>query len=407
MARPSSPDRLAVEMPVLQLNDQRHQLRPGQTRLGGGTGVDLSVNGDESLGVQAVVEVGPDGGVVIRRSGDQANVRVNGIVLGVEPTPLLHGDRVEIGGSELFFADDAKAGATQVVAPDDVAAIVRERRAGARRTAAAIGGRLVSLVDGKEYAIPDEGIVIGRDASCDVVVPENDVSRQHAQIVAEERGYVVRDRSANGVFVNGERVQESAVLARSDVLRIGTEEFRFHADAAAPAAPEHGGDSRPLLATLEIINEGAERGKRIEIRTPRAHVGRGAHNDVVLANDSVSDAHATLTQRADGWYIADAGSTNGTWLAGARVTTEQRIEGTPDVRFGGVKAIFRAQGAPAERPKGTRAFSSVPVDRAAARSGEAAPAGPVAPGTAKGTSPWIWLLILAAVVVVAFLLINR
>ena len=432
--------------------------------------MDVPVSGDPSLGLQAIVEVGKDGRVVIRRAAEQASVRVNGVALGVEPTPLLHGDKVEIAGCELLFADDAKAGATQFVTTSNVAEFLH-RRAGAPRATAATGGRLVSLVDGKEYAIPADGVIIGRDASCDVVVPQNDVSRQHAVIAPEERGYVLQDRSANGVFVNGSRVEGSVLLARADVVRIGTEEFRFYADVAPqtarPGVPESSprpappverveisrpsapappatvpppaplakeptpavaagaanqavgsatslatepsavrlGDSRPVLATLEIINEGVDKGRRIDVRTPLAHVGRGEHNDVVLASDSVSDSHAKLMFRDGAWYIADVGSTNGTYLSGARVTGERRLDGTPDVRFGGVKVIFRAGSTAAEPLKGTRAIASVPVDRAA-RAADASSA--AASGTPeRRTSPWIWLLILAAVVVVALLLLYR
>ena len=42
-----------------------------------------------------------------------ASVRVNGIAL-VDPTPLMHGDKVEIAGSELLFSDDSKSGNTRV-----------------------------------------------------------------------------------------------------------------------------------------------------------------------------------------------------------------------------------------------------------------------------------------------------
>jgi pSer/pThr/pTyr-binding forkhead associated (FHA) protein len=73
--------------------------------------------------------------------------------------------------------------------------------------------------------------VIGRDAGCDVVVPNADVSRRHAEIVPAQAGYVLTDLSTNGVFVNGDRVKYSVLLGRGDVIRLGSEELRFHADA--------------------------------------------------------------------------------------------------------------------------------------------------------------------------------
>jgi biotin-dependent carboxylase-like uncharacterized protein len=58
-------------------------------------------------------------------------------------------------------------------------------------------------------------------AGCDVVVPSAEVSRRHAEIAPGAEGYVVSDTSTNGVFVNGERVRQSQLLGRGDVLRIG------------------------------------------------------------------------------------------------------------------------------------------------------------------------------------------
>ena len=218
-------------MPVIQVHDKQHALKPGQTRVGAGPGVDVSVSDDASLGVQAVLELGDKNQVIIRRARDGAMVRVNGVALGVEPTPLIHGDKVEVGGTEVLFSEDKKVGATQFVSAGDVASIAA-KRAGPARATAATGGRLVSLVDGKEYQIPKEGVTFGREAGSDVVVAQPEVSRKHASIAPGETGYVLTDHSTNGIWVNGNRVQGSHVLSRADVVRVGSEEFRFYADVA-------------------------------------------------------------------------------------------------------------------------------------------------------------------------------
>jgi hypothetical protein len=218
-------------MPVIKFNGQQFALQPGANRLGG-PGADVVVGGSEIL---AVVELGGDGRATIRKSGEQAAVKVNGTPL-YQPTPLMHGDKVEIAGQELLFADDAKVGATQFVSAADVAAIAAAKRSGPARATATTGGRLVSLVDGKEYSVPDAGVVIGRDASADIVVAQTSVSRRHAEVVPGPNGYVVNDLSTNGLFVNGEKVNGSQPLSRSDVIQVGTEQFRFYADVAKAGA---------------------------------------------------------------------------------------------------------------------------------------------------------------------------
>ncbi|MGH7667851.1 MAG: FHA domain-containing protein, partial [Gemmatimonadaceae bacterium] len=212
-------------MPVIQLHDEQYPLKQGQTRLGGGPAADVRVSDDLSLGVQALLELGADDRAVLRRVGTGGHVQVNWVPLGAEPTPLMHGDKLVIGGVELLFSDEDKGGATQYVAAAEIAAIAAKRSGPARATTAT-GGRLISLVDGKEYTIAEIGIVIGRDAASDVVVAESEVSRHHCRIAPAEAGYVLTDESTNGVLVNGERVEGTRLLARSDVIRVGTEEFR-------------------------------------------------------------------------------------------------------------------------------------------------------------------------------------
>jgi len=222
-------------MPVIQVHDKQHTLKPGQTRVGSGPGVDVSVPGDESLGLQAILELDAQNRAVIRRARDGVSVRVNGVPL-VDPTPLMHGDKVDVGGTEILFSDDKKVGATQFVSASDISAIAA-KRAGPARATASTGGRLVSLVDGKEYQVPAAGITFGREAGSDVVVAQAEVSRRHATIAPGESGYVLTDHSTNGIWVNGNRVQGSQVLARADVVRVGSEEFRFYADLAPAAKP--------------------------------------------------------------------------------------------------------------------------------------------------------------------------
>jgi pSer/pThr/pTyr-binding forkhead associated (FHA) protein len=482
-------------MPVLRINESQHSLGSGKTRLGGGADVDIRLSDDEQIGTQAVIDLS-EGHTVIRRNGNAA-VKVNGVPLGAEPTPLMHGDKIEIAGRELFYAEDTKAGTTRHVMQADVRSIL-EKRPGAPRATIGSGGRLVSLVDGKEYIVSERGITIGRDASSDVVVAQTEVSRKHAEIVPSERGYLIHDHSTNGVYVNGVRVLQSQVLGRSDVVRVGSEEFRFYADVmisgsmpratmpaatpptsaaapapapapaatpapaqtpapapppaapsprvesptpaaqpskpAAPSPPAPGpaevtvrvaalsdtsapapaaapADARPLLAVLEVINEGAERGKRFDVRVPLAHIGRGAHNDVIIDDDSVSDIHAKLQRREDGWYLIDLGSTNGTYVGGSRLTHERRLDGTPDVRFGGVKLTFRAADVPVPAPKSTRAIASTPIDRSKLPPREPRPTVPTRPAPVEepaqsGTSVWTWAAILIAAAAVAFYLLK-
>ena len=101
--------------------------------------------------------------------------------------------------------------------------------------APAMGGgpRLVAVsgpLAGQVLSLRGPEVTVGRDASRDVVLGgDATVSRRHAVLRAEGAGYAVVDEgSANGVFVNGQRVPAQS-LRPGDRLRIGQSEFLFEA----------------------------------------------------------------------------------------------------------------------------------------------------------------------------------
>jgi len=54
--------------------------------------------------------------VAIVGDTEQVDVLINGVRLGPQPTPLLHGDKVQIGNTELLFVDERRSGSTHYVA---------------------------------------------------------------------------------------------------------------------------------------------------------------------------------------------------------------------------------------------------------------------------------------------------
>ena len=74
--------------------------------------------------------------------------------------------------------------------------------------------------------ITRDSVVVGREPTCDVVVSDGSVSRKHA--IVERRGNawaVVDQGSANGTFVDGQRVTDVVVHTGQD-LRFGSMAFR-------------------------------------------------------------------------------------------------------------------------------------------------------------------------------------
>ena len=83
------------------------------------------------------------------------------------------------------------------------------------------------LRPGKPAEAPPGSIKIGRATDNDIVIPDVLASRHHATLVSTPSGTEIRDnRSINGTFVNGSRV-ESALLHDGDVVTIGNVDLAF------------------------------------------------------------------------------------------------------------------------------------------------------------------------------------
>ena len=353
-------------MALLELGGRKFTIPAGDVLLGSDASCTIPLSGAGVLPRHAKLKGLPDGQVVIAKAVPEAEILINGVRLGAEPTPLLHGDKVEVAGQELTFVDERRSGSTQYVQAMSVPQAIAQAKAdakGAGKATANTGGRVVSLTDGREYAIAGASLVFGRDATCDVVVGGKDVSRRHTEIVQTPKGYLLVDSSTNGTFVNEERVEGQRILARADVIRIGDENFRFYADAmpnpqpgpavsAPPAAPQlkdtvHGAPAGPAaprpsggaLASL-LVRVGTLKGQRLVVRTPLANIGRADYNDLVIPDESVSTAHAKLQRREGIWILVDLDSTNGTFVDGDRVKGEAPLAPGATLRFGDVALVF-------------------------------------------------------------------
>ncbi len=77
-------------------------------------------------------------------------------------------------------------------------------------------------LEGQKWLIDQDRILIGRSNDCDIVLPERQVSRQHAQIERDQNGYLLRDLgSKNKTYVNGqELLEEPYRLKDGDEIQI-------------------------------------------------------------------------------------------------------------------------------------------------------------------------------------------
>ena len=62
--------------------------------------------------------------------------------------------------------------------------------------------------EGKLYELKKNPLILGREPGDGIAIPDNGVSRRHAEIVPIGEVYFIRDlESRNGTFVNEESIQ--------------------------------------------------------------------------------------------------------------------------------------------------------------------------------------------------------
>ena len=171
------------------------------------------------------------------------------------------------------------------------------------------GYRLVVLsgkLRGREIDVAKDDVRIGKSRQCDVVLPDDSVSRVHAQIVREGDAYRVRDlESTNGTFVDSAKVSD-AFLEPGAVLRVGKVELRF----------------LPRQARAELLPSDAEQfgpvvGRSLAMRKIFGLLERVAPTDVTIllqgetgtGKDLIARAiHEASDRRGGPFVVVDCGA---------------------------------------------------------------------------------------------------
>ena len=116
-----------------------------------------------------------------------------------------------------------------------------------------IDGTLVMFIrqgkEGPSFFSLENGINhIGRDPTCAVCIPRDEVSRKHAVVTVEESSIKIRDLgSSNGTYVNGKLTKESKIQD-GDIVNIG-KTLRFVVSVRKSGSESAGLDGRvPTVA---------------------------------------------------------------------------------------------------------------------------------------------------------------
>lgn len=213
--------------------------------------------------------------------------------------------------------------------------------------------------DGSEVSYwlgPDQGLVLGTEETCDVVLSSRRVSGRHARFYTLGDQLHVEDLDSQaGTFVGGARISGISEIRPGPAIEIG--EYKVMLARAEPPRAEQG----PAIAAPKLRGVGPTAGREL-VLPAKAVFGRDRGVDIPLGDDSVSRRHAELRRDGAAFFLKDLGSSNGTFVNGKRLppNEERALRRSDKVRFGDTQWVFEG-GPAAAAPEGKNRLALVAV----------------------------------------------
>ena len=203
-------------------------------------------------------------------------------------------------------------------------------------------------------------VVLGRGDRNDVVIPDPEVSRQQVALIREGGQFHVKDLSGKGTVISGSARSEG-LLGDGEDISLGQWRaiFREHTAGDEQEATHLGGTrteqtpgpelGRYQAAQLRVRHAGTEHVHRLSGEP--FTLGKESGNDILVEDRFLSGRHLKVNRRENLFHLVDLGSTNGTWLGGARLF-EAEVPFHTTLTAGGVELVLEpaASGGRKEAP---------------------------------------------------------
>jgi ABC transport system ATP-binding/permease protein len=185
--------------------------------------------------------------------------------------------------------------------------------------------------NGQVFESTKPEIVMGRDATADILVTSAGVSRLHARVILHEGYYYVEDMgSSNGTYVNGAPITQPTLLKTGDEIGLGQSvSLTFYSPQKATvqsAAVQQAQVAAPVERGATVIGDdayvppssGRAPAPQFSIAVAGTDpvvytltkdiltIGRAEDNDIVIGSKIVSRHHAQLQRRGDGYEIVQS-----------------------------------------------------------------------------------------------------
>ncbi len=207
-----------------------------------------------------------------------------------------------------------------------------------QRISSATTALVVTRPGQQEFSLPlsNRPLVVGRAASCDLVLDFDGISQVHALVTEHDNAYTIRDQgSTNGIYVAGKRV-DAAPLTATAPIALADPSGALVTLTACPLAPDStiGTNAGPPL-----LDEA--RSFPLAQRHTALTLGRDPGNDIPIDLPLVSRRHACLEPQVGGaWALRDLKSTNGAYVNGQRVQGARLLQHNDEIAIGSARFHF-------------------------------------------------------------------
>ena len=183
-------------------------------------------------------------------------------------------------------------------------------------------------------------LTLGRDPDRQLQLASASVSRRHAHFAIDGvQLKIVDDGSANGVLVDGARIEGSQVVNAQSRVEIA--DFRLVVESiGAEATPAVAPFTASVMESVRLVAQGGPYDAQVFPVVGELIVGRAAECQLVLDDPSLSRKHARIRGTGRRLEVEDLGSSNGTFVSGRKIG--QATAGPGDtIRFG--ELAFRVE----------------------------------------------------------------
>jgi ABC transport system ATP-binding/permease protein len=172
-------------------------------------------------------------------------------------------------------------------------------------------------------------ITIGRNPASNIRLDYGMVSWDHARIAREDAGWVIEDlHSLNGTALNriDNRITRAPLLPEDEIY-LGSYKI-------------------PASRILETghLEQGESTFERVSFRGDQMVLGRDPTCDHPLDYPMISWRHALLRRTADGIYVEDLGSRNGTFVDSQRISGKTLVRPGQEIGLGSFRFQFLEDG---------------------------------------------------------------